>query len=465
MYELNPKYLERLESIAAEIQESDELTKYLDTEEEEDFNLLKEMFEPKINKLYNEVTAAHPLQIISFELVLLEDVFEGLFLPRILGYTVLRGDVDQNFKYTRPQEHFKEVLLAICNSSNFDILRKRIGQTIQIGFALSSDIWVTNLINEVTNKKIRYFLQGLKSPKFRQLKERQIGYVRYKRQFRNENFQTAEFPTDLPSLKVLFPELKAFLLYRIGKNFDNTSIVPYLNDFINNEEIQEAEEYIQVIALFVNFFELEDDDELDNLINRFNAARQHIPEFAEQYLQFMLELHHNPETDMTPEADRNASGMVDRSVKDILGDYYDLLDTIHDKGYNNDEVHVAVKDFYNNNPGRSTVNDCVRQTVFRYFKILISNLEVSAYPDLFEVAKLFPVYTGIFGNQQFNQDIKTVCMVYIKKLLKNYTDKRGKDYQDIKKFVTATFKDLGFLKEKQIVELFKTKRKKKPATD
>jgi len=31
----------------------------------------------------------------------------------------------------------------------------------------------------------------------------------------------------------------------------------------------------------------------------------------------------------------------------------------------------------------------------------------------------------------------------------------------IKKFVARTFKDLGFLKDKQIVELFKSKRKKR----
>ena len=67
----------------------------------------------------------------------------------------------------------------------------------------------------------------------------------------------------------------------------------------------------------------------------------------------------------------------------------------------------------------------------------------------------------IFGNQQFNQDIKDLCMAYVKKLLKVYVDKRGRDYQDIKKFVARTFKDLGFLKDKQIVELFKSKRKKR----
>jgi hypothetical protein len=52
-------------------------------------------------------------------------------------------------------------------------------------------------------------------------------------------------------------------------------------------------------------------------------------------------------------------------------------------------------------------------------------------------------------------------MIYVRKLLRFHTDKRGKDYQDIKKFVSATFIDLGFLNSKQSVELFKSKRKKK----
>ena len=75
--------------------------------------------------------------------------------------------------------------------------------------------------------------------------------------------------------------------------------------------------------------------------------------------------------------------------------------------------------------------------------------------------KIFPVYMELFGNQKFNQNIKDLCMKYVKSLLKKYVDKRGKDYQDIKKFVSTNFKDLGFLTDKQIVELFKTRRKKK----
>ena len=69
----------------------------------------------------------------------------------------------------------------------------------------------------------------------------------------------------------------------------------------------------------------------------------------------------------------------------------------------------------------------------------------------------------IFDNQQFNQDMEKISMSYIAKLLKRYTDKRSRDYQDIKKFVSHNFVDYGFLKDKEVVELFKTRRKRKKA--
>jgi hypothetical protein len=48
--------------------------------------------------------------------------------------------------------------------------------------------------------------------------------------------------------------------------------------------------------------------------------------------------------------------------------------------------------------------------------------------------------------------------MYINKLLDFYTDRRSKDYQDIKRFVTTTFLDLGFKTEKELAELFKIKK-------
>ena len=175
MHPLDKEYLDRMVTLKNEIQESEELKLYLEEEEEEYYARLKEMFEPRIALLFEEVASQNPLQLIPFEEELLDPMYEGLYLPKILGYSVLRGEVTPGLKYARPQDHFKAVLMAICNSANFDILRKRIGQSIQMGFALSSDIWITNLINEVENKRIRYFLQSQKLEKYRIEKDRRIG--------------------------------------------------------------------------------------------------------------------------------------------------------------------------------------------------------------------------------------------------------------------------------------------------
>ena len=288
------------------------------------------------------------------------------------------------------------------------------------------------------------------------------GYNRFKRQFRNDNFQTAEFPRDTTELNILSAPLKSFLIYRILRGGDNSSIAQPLKDFVGNTEFQGRKEHYEIMGLYGAFFELSDDD-LDQLTEHFNATRAKTPEFPEKFLQFILDLHDHSQLDLTPEADKQLSLIVDKSVKDELSDYFKVIDVIHTKGYTNEIVHEAVRIFYHRFEGLSLINECVRKTIFNYFARYIKNLEVGEYTSLFEISKLFPVYIDIFVNQKFNQDIKELCMRYIRKLLKHYTDKRAKDYQDIKKFVSTTFQDLNFLKEKEVVELFKTRRKRKTA--
>ena len=121
MKPLSKKYQESAEAIRTAIQASEELATYLSNEEEEDYAKLQTKFEKQINDLHEEVAAKDPLQLFALEDTLIDPGFEGLFFPRILGYAVLRGDTNEQFKYVRPQEHFKKVLLAICNSMYFDI--------------------------------------------------------------------------------------------------------------------------------------------------------------------------------------------------------------------------------------------------------------------------------------------------------------------------------------------------------
>lgn len=460
MHELNKEYLEKLETLAGEIQASEELEKYLEEEEEEDYARLKEMFEPRIALMHEDVAENFPLQLVPFEMVLLDPAFEGLYLPKILGFSVLRGEVNANYKYVRPQDHFKDVLLAICNSSNFDILRKRIGQSIQMGFALSSDIWITNLINEITNKRVRYFLQGQKLDKYRRPNDRSAGYNRYKRQFKNENFQTASFPENASELTTLASPLKNFLIYRIKRNGNNASIIEPLKKLIENSTFKGMQEHLEIMGLYAGFFERNEADQ-EHLEKHFNDTRKKHDEFDDKFLKFILWLHQQKNFDLNPAADQRMSSVVHRAIKDLLTEYFNLMDVIHTKGYINTDAQEAVRIFYHRHEGKSLINECVRYTIYNYFARLINNLEVTAYTDLFEIAKIYPIYMESFANQQFNQDLKELSMRYVARLLKHYTDKRGKDYQDIKKFVSTTFKDLEFLKEKEIIELFKTRRKRK----
>ncbi len=463
MQDLDQKYIEKLEEIANDIQDSEELKLYLEEEEEEHYMQLKEIFEPRIALVYEEVAEKDPLQLISLESLLLEPEFEGMYLPKILGYSVLRGGVDEKYKYVRPQDHFKEVLLAICYSANFDLLRKRIGQSIQMGFAMSSDIWVTNLINSIDNKRVRYFLQSQKLERYRLASERRVGYERYQRQFRNDHYQTAEFPEDLSDLKIMYTPLKNFLLHRVQRNVDNSSIIPEVKALVENKEFKGTEEYMELMVIYAAFFDLSDKDR-KHLAKHFNEVRKSMPEFTERFLEYILQLHHREDVDFSPQADLRLAAVVDQKVKDDLSAYYQLVEMIHTKGYINEEVQDAVKAFYVRYEGLSTINECVRQVIYAYFARLINNLEVEEYSEFFEITKFFPPYMSIFANQQFNQQLKELSLRYVKRLLKHYTDKRGKDYQDIKKFVSTAFLDFGFLKEKEIVEMFKTRRKRKKKT-
>ena len=461
MLELNKSYLEELDKLAGNIQASEELEKYLEEEEDELYEQMKSNFEPLIHQIYERVAAENPLQLISLEKRLMENDFEGLFLPRMLGYSVLRGELNEHYKYVMPQDHFKDLLMAICHSPNFEILKKRIGQSIQIGFALSSDIWITNLFAPIENKRIRYFLQSQKLDKYRTLKGRISGYQIFKRQFRNFNYMTADFPQNVGELKVLWSSLKEFLIYRIERNLDITSLMPFLKEFIGNEDFKGQDEHLQIMGVTALFMEL-DDENRAFFSKHLNETKVKHPEFLERWLRLVLELQRGSRVDIDGTADGRISALVDKSNDDDLTAYYNLMDIVHGVGYVNEEAMEAVKTFYNQHEGTSLINECVRRSIFNYFSKLLNNLEVTDYQELFSLSKIYTVYIKIFANQKFNLDVKELSMRYVKKLLKKYTDKRGKDYQDIKKFVSTTFQDLNFLKEKEVVELFKTRRKRKP---
>jgi hypothetical protein len=458
MEALDKKYITELDSIKGAIQNSDLLETYLEDEEEESYQALRDEFEPRIEDVYTKVASENPLQLISMEQALLDAEFEGMYLSKVLGYSVLRGEIDELYRYKRPQAHFKKVLLAICHSSNFDIIKMRIGQGIQVGFGLSSDIWITNLIEQVAAKRVKTFLKSQVLDKYREVAERKIAYARYQKQFASIDYQSAEFPTTKGELKVLFSSLLKFLMHRVSTKANNTSLIPNIIEFLNNEEFKNTVEHVRVLTLFTNFYDYSAHE--DWLKETFNATRQSFDGFQEEYFAY-IEILMDSFLEINREVDERVRNILDLSVKDDVTAYYELMHVIHTKGYIHDDTIEAVRSFYDQHEGLSTINECLRRSILGHFRRLLTNLDVESYQDYFELNKTFTIYIQIFNNQQFQQDVKKLSLAYIGRLLKRYTDKRGKDYQDIKKFVSHTFLELGLLSEKQIVELFKTRRKRR----
>lgn len=461
MEALDQTYLSQLNTIKANIQGSEILSKYLDEEEDELYFELKSAFEPGIEALYVAVADKDPMQLIAFEEELLDEGYEGLFLPRILGYAVLRGEINDAFKYKIPQDHFKKILLSISDSSNFDLIKNRIGQSVQIGFALSSDIWITNFLNEITNKKVRSFYSSLKNERFRDVRDRHTSLVKYSKQFQSLNYQTALFPSNITELKVHSGELMSFLLYRANRDFDNSSLRKFLIEFINRDEFLGEKEFTKLMMIIGMFTDLEGKNK-EKVESHFTTLRKN-SDFENEYFVNLIHYLNDPSVEIVSKQDLRMSTVISKTPNDEIAKYYTLLEDVHSRGYVHDEVIENVRQYYYQHAGLSKQNECLRSVILNYFGTFIGNLNEDNYLDYFEINKTFAQYMGIFNNEKFNQEVKGISLKYIKRLIKKYPDKRGRHYQDIKKFVSSTFLDLGFMKQKEIVELFKTKRKKKEA--
>jgi hypothetical protein len=135
------------------------------------------------------------------------------------------------------------------------------------------------------------------------------------------------------------------------------------------------------------------------------------------------------------------------------------MDEVHSKGFVHVDSIEAVSKYYERHAGMSLQNECLRASILTYISKFISNIEPENYSDYMEINKIVIAYISIFNNEKFNQEVKDVSLQFVKKCIKKFTDKKSKDYQDVKKYVTATYVDLGFLTPKQVVELFKTRRK------
>lgn len=473
MEKLDPKYELELNSLRGAIQSSDALATYLDDEEEASFQALRESFEPQMEALYERVAENHPLQLTTLESAMLHPEFEGLYAARILGFSVLRGEIDSEYRYRRPQDHFKEVILAIADSSNFEWIKSKIGQSCQIGFALSSEIWVSNVISQIENKKVRQFYESLILDKYRNVAARKTAFEGYNRQFLHHNFHSADFPRTLGELKVLSSALEKFVQYRIRNGKINMSLLPNFKEYLDNPVFKQEDEYLRMLILFCRYFPHAGHEEWIKKL--LNEARVNFPEFNEKYFEYLLEIEEKG-LPLDRESDLNIAQLLDTTIQDDIQRYSALSQIIHQKGYIHEDAIESTRLFYESHEGLSDINESLRHSIYGHFERLMDNLPEEDYRTFTgqehkrseeeavkdeSIARFMKLYMDIFANQEFNIRLRDLSMRFIDRCMKKFTDKRSAQYQDVKHFVMDKFPDWEFMKEKEVTELFKTRRKRK----
>lgn len=461
MEALSPDYQQRLEDIKSAIQESELLSTYIDSEEQEDYAAFKEAFEPEVAALYQEVANIAPLQLESLEVALLDEGLEGLYMPRILGYAVLRPRVNSRGFYYRPQEHLRTVMQAIAQSAAFPELERRIGQGVTVALALSTNVWVSNLLEAIPNKIPRNFYVNNHNSSIRTPEQRLTVHARYARQFAKENFATASMPTSAEEATITFPDVLKFLEYRYGHDVDNSSLAEPLYALLTNEELKPVPGYKSVLTLTGMFQEMP--TAYENKLRDILRGEAADAAFPDAYFNFLASLHQGSSVQITAEVDRRMAQRVGTSGTGLVHQYYALIEKIHANGINHLETQDAIRVFISSQKGLSDVVECVRQTVLHYFTAMIGGLDTSNYNEFFEASKLFAVHFDIFDNESFKQEIRTLSTRYVKSCMKVFTDKRGRDYQDVKKFVQRQWVDLGFMTEREVTNFFKSKRTRKPS--
>jgi hypothetical protein len=263
---------------------------------------------------------------------------------------------------------------------------------------------------------------------------------------------------------VFFPQLKRFLLSRVNKSLPNESLIKPLSEFVINEEFWGTMEHQEIMLIFGLFFETPEIDRI-NLHKTLNKIRTKESElFSQRTFTTLLHLHQDGTGILTPDADLRLSSIIDKTLKDDLASYYLLIDKVHKAGYTNESVQEEIRQFHAKFDGLSDINECLRLTISQYFLKLIKNLEEQDYMEFFGIfTQLFPTYQQIFNNQHFNMRIREAALAFVDRLQDTFLDKRGRDYQEVKKFVGRTFVEIEFVTEKEFVERFKTVRKAKEA--
>lgn len=103
----------------------------------------------------------------------------------------------------------------------------------------------------------------------------------------------------------------------------------------------------------------------------------------------------------------------------------------------------ATNGFYSQYEGMSINNEVLRLAILQQFKQVVEHLTEPEHQSFYEITRTFASYMNIFDNSAFNQDVESMCMEYIQKLMTFYPDKQKSGIPRCEKICELIFCGMG----------------------
>ena len=183
-------------------------------------------------------------------------------------------------------------------------------------------------------------------------------------------------------LKMHGSVLKEFLLYRAASDFDNSTLIPQINEFLNKDEFVFEPEFIKITLVLGMYFELKETNfnKLTKVFNKLRKKKEDFDnEFFDYYLQFV-----DDRANFKIDAVGNLSKLIDKSIDDELSTFFKLMDIVYVNGYVAIETIDAIRKYYNSHEWLSNHNRCLRHSLLNRFSKFFNNLSEKDYVELSE---------------------------------------------------------------------------------
>ncbi len=451
---LDSEFITKFEAIKSFMMGHETYQNYIDQIDQESFDAMKATLDPYLMALFNDVAGKAPLQLIALEDLIMDEELEGLFLPEILTFNVLRASVNDKSKFTRTPDRLERIIRFICISPGFDFIKNTIRLPLRLSLVMSSSIWGHKLAESIQARRSReYILQQLQEAR-RDEHASALQYKRLRDTYRHIAYQSAPVPVPGSTWKIQYIDFRKFIIDRINHSQDNAALKPSIYEMLNEEYFSGSEEIIELLILLAHFFELEDDDfeAVEELFARFRANHS---SFNEVYFDILRSLLLKDELTFSTSNAAIISDLLESTKGgDDLTEFYHLMTACDESELLTEDFVAKVELFSSQHRELVPVTSCLKIILLQIIDHEISEILGSDYTTLPDRIYLYDRIAEAFLEASYRESVAEVIVGHLKVLM-FYYDKSEPEFKEIKKMVGGTPVDYGFITMKEIRSLYR----------